>query len=183
MLVFCFLISENKVTRVSGSKWEGYSVHTYPHDCKLQWIHLFPFSPHIITNSSCNFIILVPIICFLNCAVIISTLRNIWSLNPAYLYQPHSLPGPQYTWVGNYKGEGKYTFEKAPSRSPSKCEKSFLLLALQQRTIEETLFWPHKPLSHEANVCAKCGPSTHFANLCKLGMGFSGISGIFKRNQ
>ena len=128
---------------------------------------------HIITNSSCNFIILVPIICFLNCAVIIiSTLRNIWSLNPAYLYQPHSLPGPQYTLgVGNYKGEGKYTFEKAPSRSPSKCERSFLLLALQQRTIEETLFWPHKPLSHEANVRAKCGPSTNFAHLCRLGMG------------
>ena len=44
--------------------------------------------------------------------------------------------------VGNYKAEGKYTFEKSPSRPPSKCEKSLLLLASFNRALRKPSFDP-----------------------------------------
>ena len=157
VLVLCFLISENKVSRVSGSKWDCYSMHrldcTYPHDC-IQWIHLFFLltphhhqqqlqfhnfsflinSPHHIQHQLCRLI----------------HLKTYYFFESNVSVSASFIASGVHFGVGNYKAEGKYTFEKGPSCSPSKCEKSFLLLApfnrgsLRKPSFDPTNFFNRK---------------------------------------
>ena len=106
----------------------------------------FSFSLHI--NSSCNFIMLVPFTThhiIINYAVI-SNWRNTFVFESTLSVSVLFIAGRVHFGVGNYKAEGKYTFEKGRHQNVRIVS---YYSPLNSGPLRKHSFDPHKLLSQE----------------------------------
>ena len=169
VLVLCFLFSENKVTRVSDSKWEGFDC-TNTRMIASKWIH--PNPPLLSTSPSKQFSefqlrhqFITSWICFSLSSPLKS---NIVSLNPTFLYQSHSMPASYFLGSETLKWR-QVQIWKGSISSPTK----YVTKVSYYSSYHREEHWGNPPLTPQSsftggNGPARCGSSIEFVHLCNL---------------
>ena len=130
VLVLCFLFSENKVTRVSDSKWEGFDC-TNTRMIASKWIH--PNPPLYVTIETVLRISASSSVHHLmNMLFIIITTYRFFESNFSDISVPFNASIVLFR-VGNFKVEASTDLKRSHSISNEIRDKSFLLLVLPQR--------------------------------------------------